>query len=486
MAEQNLKDKTVKGVGWSAIDNVLSLGIGFLVSIVLARLLSPEEYGLIAIITIFINVFNSIVDSGFSNALIRKNDASDTDYNTVFWSNMALSVALCLVLFFCAGPIAVFFERPQLESLTQVMSIIVIINAFAIIQRTVLVKRVDFKTQTKISLIASLSSGAVGIGMAFAGFGVWSLVGQQISRQLLNTIFLWVFNKWFPHKVFSWSSFKELFSFGWKLLASSLIDTIWKEIYQVVIGKFYQPATLGQYTRAQQFAGLFSSNITNVVQRVSYPVLSSIQDDHERLKLAYKRVIKSTMLVTFILMLGLVAVADNFVYVLVGEKWMESVPMLRIICFTMMLYPLHAINLNMLQVQGRSDLFLKLEIIKKAIAIGPLLIGIFVDIYWMLAGSVIVGFISYYLNARYSGPFINYSIREQIKDILPSFSTSFAMMVIVFLIGRLNINPYALLGVQILAGLVLTIAICEFFKLTEYLELKGIVIDVVRNKIVKK
>lgn len=477
MAERNLKDKTVKGVSWSLIDNIANKGISFLVGLVLARLLSPEEYGLIGIVMIFISVFDSIVDSGFSNALIRKHNADDTDFNTVFWSNMALSVVLCVTLFFCANPIAHFFKMEQLKPLTEVMSSIVIINAFAIIQRTILVKRIDFKTQTKISVIASVSSGVIGIGMALAGCGVWSLVGQQISRQVLNTVFLWVFNKWYPKLVFSWNRFKELFNFGWKILVTGLINTIWKEVYQVVIGKFYSPATLGQYTRAHQFGSIFSTNITAVIQRVSYPVLSSIQEDKARLKSAYQRIIKLAMFVTFILMLGLAGISKNFVYVLVGPKWMGCVPMLQILCFSLMLHPLHAINLNMLQVQGRSDLFLILEIIKKTIAIGPLLLGIFVNIYWMLIGGVIAGLIDYFLNAFFSGKFINYSIPEQIKDITPSFIAGLISGILMFVIGLIPGSSFVILPLQLIAGASVAILLSKLMKISEYDELKKIAIE---------
>ena len=483
MADESLKNKTVKGASWSFIDSIAGQGITFLVGLVLANLLTPEEYGLIGIITIFIAVFNSIVDSGFSNALIRKNDAKDIDYNTVFFSNLVISIILFVVLFLCAPFISKFFNQPQLIPLLRVMGSIVIINAFAIIQRTIFVKRVDFKTQTKVSLISSITSGIVGIGMAISGCGVWSLVGQQISRQFLNSLFLWIYSNWYPKLQFSFNSFKDLFNFGWKLLVSGLIDTVWREIYQVVIGKCYAPATLGQYTRAQQFASICSSNLTTVVQRVSFPVLSSVQDDKERLKSGYKRIIKVTMLLTFSLMLGLAAVAKPMILVLIGEEWLPCVPFLQIICLQMMLYPLHSLNLNMLQVQGRSDLFLKLEIIKKIIAIGPLLLGIFVDIYWMLGGSVVIGFISYYLNAYYSGPFLNYSIKEQVKDILPGFGIAVAMAVPVFAMSFIPMNPYLLLFLQIMVGAVLTIGLCETIKLSEYFELKGVAISLLHKAI---
>lgn len=485
MSEESLKHKTVKGASWSFIDSIAGQGITFLVGLVLARLLTPEEYGLIGIITIFIAVFNSIVDSGFSNALIRKNDAKDIDYNTVFITNLVLSIVLFGVLYVSAPAISHFFNQPQLIPLLRVMGTIVIINAFAIIQRTILVKKVDFKTQTKVSLISSISSGVVGIGMAIGDFGVWSLVGQQISRQFLNSAFLWFYSKWYPKFQFSMQSFKELFSFGWKLLASSLIDTVWREIYQVVIGKYYTPAALGQYTRAQQFASICSSNLNSVVQRVSFPVLSSVQDDKKRLKNGYKRIIKVSMLITFTLMLGLAAVAKPLVLALIGEQWLPCVPFLQMICLQMMLYPLHSLNLNMLQVQGRSDLFLRLEIIKKIIAIGPLLLGIFVNIFWMIGSSVITGIIAYYLNAYYSGPFLNYSIKEQVKDILPSFGVAMMMAIPVFAMSFIPMNPFVQLSLQIVAGALITIGICEAIKLPEYMEIKDISMPII-NKIRKR
>lgn len=471
---ESLKHKTVKGVSWSFIDSISNQGITFLVGLVLARLLTPEDYSLLGIILIFISVFNSIVDSGFSNALIRKTDATDKDYNTVFGCNLIISVVLCVTLYLSASTIAKFFNRSQLTDLLKVMSFIIIINAFAIIQRTILMKKIDFKTQTKVSVISSVSSGIVGIGMAIAGYGVWSLVGQQLSRQILNTIFLWIYAKWYPRLQFSIESFKELFGFGWKILVSSLIATIWNEIYKVVIGKCYAPATLGQYTRADQFASIFSSNMTTVIQRVSYPVLSTIQNDKARLKVAYKRIIKISMLPTFVFMLGMAGCAKSMIQVLVGDQWLPAVPFLQIICFQMMLYPLHSLNLNMLQVEGRSDLFLKLEIIKKIIAVVPVLLGIFVGIYYMLIGSVFTGFIFYYLNAYYSGPAIGYSIKEQIIDILPSFGIALLMCAVVYGMSYIPISPFILFPTQFLTGMVIAIALSKKFELPEYIEIEDL------------
>lgn len=479
---ESLKHKTVKGISWSFIDNIASSGITFLVGLILARLLTPAEYGIMAMIAIFIAVSNSIIDSGFSNALIRKVHVERVDYNTVFYFNFAISVVLYLLLFVSSPAISVFFKEPILVEVTRIIGLIIIINSLGIIPRTIFIKNINFKTQTKVSLVSSISSGIIGISMAFVGLGVWSLVGQQLSRQILNTLFLWVYCKWRPVWEFSINSFKELFGFGSKLLLSGLLDTIYKNIYYLVIGRFYTPAQLGQYTRAEQFNTIFSSNLTSVVQRVSYPVLSSIQEEPARLREAYRKVIKTAMLVTFACMLGLAAVAKSLIIILIGEKWLPAVRLLQIICFSGMLYPLHAINLNILQVKGRSDLFLRLEIIKKIIAIGPITIGVFYGIEYMLLGGVFTSFIAYFLNSYYSANLIHYSTIEQVKDILPFFLISSFVAVVMWSISFLNISAFSILLIQITLGLLIAFLIYEKTKLPEYLELKQIIFSIIRRK----
>ena len=483
---ESLKNKTVKGVGWSFVDNIANSGITFLVGLVLARLLTPAEYGIMAMITIFIAISTSIVDSGFSNALIRKQDAGRVDYSTVFFFNLGVSAVLYAVLYVGAPRIAAFFKEPLLEDVMRVIGWVLIINALAIIPRTLFVKAVNFRTQTKVSLIASLSSGAVGIGMALGGMGVWSLVGQQLSRQLMNTVFLWVYGKWRPSLEFSVRSFRELFGFGSKLLLAGLLNTVFKEIYSLVIGRCYTSAQLGQYTRAQQFNTIFSSNLTAVVQRVSYPVLSSIQDEPARLKEAYRRVIKVTMLVTFACMLGLAAVAKPLIVLLIGEKWLPAVSLLQIICFSGMFYPLHAINLNVLQVKGRSDLFLRLEIIKKFLAIGPLLLGIFFSIKSMLLGSVFNSVIAYFLNSYYSADLLRYSTMEQVKDVLPTFFVSLLVSAVMWSLS-LTALPYPLLlSLQCTVGLTLAILIYERLRLPEYMEVRQLALFALRRLVWRK
>lgn len=479
---ESLKNKSVKGIGWSFADNLANSGITFLVGIILARILSPAEFGLIGMITIFIAVSNSIVDSGFSSALIRKAKTKDIDFNTVFYFNLCLSIVLYLILFFCAPAISQFFNEPILNPITKVMGSILIINAFGIVQRTLLVKEVDFKTQTKISFIASIISGFVGVWMALRGFSVWSLVGQQILRQFLNSIFLWIFNAWRPALEFSVKSFQELFEFGSKLLISSLIDTIYRNIFYLIIGKFYTTEQLGQYTRADQFNQIFSSNLTAVVQKVSFPVLCSIQDDEKRLKQVYQRILKSTMLVVFAFMLGLAAIAKPLVLILIGVKWLPSVIYLQIICFAGMLYPLHAINLNILLVKGRSDLFLRLEIIKKIISAIPIYLGIFHGIEFMLWGSVVISFAAYLLNSYYSAMLINYSTWVQIKDISPSFLVSIFVASVMWSLTLLNYSIWITLPLQCILGFIMAIAIYETIKSTGYFELKGILLSIIKRK----
>ena len=478
----SLKHKAIHGVGWSFIDNIASSGITFLVGLVLARLFTPKEYGIMAMIAVFIAVSNSIIDSGFSNALIRKTRIERVDYNTVFYFNLTVSILIYTLLYLAAPAISVFFKESVLVEIIRILGLVLIINAFSVIPRTQFVRDVNFKTQTKVSLISSISSGVFGIGMALGGMGVWSLVGQQLSRQFLNTLFLWIYSKWYPVWEFSRKSFKELFEFGSKLLLSGLLDTIYKNIYYIIIGRFYTSAQLGQYTRADQFNMIFSSNLTSVVQRVSYPVLSSIQEEPERLREAYQKVIKITMLITFACMLGLAAVAKPLILILIGEKWLPAVYFLQIICFSGMLYPLHAINLNILQVKGRSDLFLKLEIIKKIIAVGPIVVGVVYGIEYMLWGGVLTSFIAYFLNSYYSANLMNYPTSEQIKDILPTFLTSFLVAAFMWSVSFWNISVYALLPIQLLAGISLTLLIYEKLHLDEYLELKQLVLTALMRK----
>lgn len=484
MSEPSLRNKTIRGVGWSAADAFLGQGTTFVVGLVLARLLSPEEYGLISICLIFTTVLNGIVDSGFSNAIIRKKDATNEDYNTMFITNMVISVVLYALLYFSAPLISTFFAL-ELTALVRAIGLVLIINALSLTQQTNLTKKIDFKTKTKASIVSAVLSGIVGIAMAYMGYGVWALVAQQLSKQAVYTVALWILNRWMPNFHFSIESFKYMWGFGWKLLVSGLLDRLWAQMYQVVVGKFYNAATLGQYTRGREYANIFSSNITSIVQRVTYPVLAEVQDEKERMVAAYRKVIKITMFVTAICMISLGAVAEPLIYCLIGEKWYQAATFLPLICISMSLYPLHAINLNMLQVQGRSDIFLYLEIIKKIIAIGPLCIGIFFDIYWMLVASIVTGVICFFLNSYYTGKKLGYSSWKQLKDVAPSYGVALAIAVSVYFLKYLPFSHWVVLPIQIAVGILVFFAVCETTKLNEYIEIKNIAFSAA-NKIRKR
>ena len=473
MAE-SLKNKTVKGLGWSALDNAARYGMQFMIGIVLARLLSPDDYGLLGLVGIVTVVCTALVNGGFTTALIRKKNATEEDYNTVFICNLTMSLLLYGVTFLCAPLIADFFSREELTPLVRVSSLGLIIGALGMVQQTRLTKRIDFKTQTKITLVASAVSGVVGIGMALAGFGVWALVGQQLTSQIISTILLYIYNRWLPCLRFSIESFHELFGFGWKMMVSILLDAVWKELYQVVVGKFYNPATLGQYTRAKHYAQLFSQNLTAVMERVTYPVLSSIQDEKERMVSAYRRMIRTSMFITTVVLFSLGAVSEPLIYCMIGPKWHEASTYLPLICITYSLYPLHAINLNMLQVQGRSDLFLGLEVIKKIITLAPLFIGAFIGIIPMLLTNMVVGIIAYFLNSHYSGRLLGYSSWMQLRDIAPSYALAIAIALSVWFLKYLPLSYWIVLPMQITVGAAVFFTLCNLFKMNEYKEIMDI------------
>ena len=477
MAE-TLKNKTVNGLAWSALDNTARYGIQFVIGIVLARLLSPDDYGLLGLVGIFTVVCTALVNGGFTTALIRKKDATDDDFNTVFICNLSMSLLLYALIFVCAPLIAEFFGRDELVALVRVSSLGLVIGALALVQQTRLTKRIDFKTQTKITLVSSAVSGIVGIAMALLGFGVWALVAQQLASHVLSTTQLYIYNRWLPRPSFSVASFHDLFGFGWKMMLSALLDAVWKELYQVVVGKFYNPATLGQYTRGQHYAKLFSQNLTMVVQRVTYPVLSSIQDEPERMVSAYRRIIRTSMFITAVTLLFLGAVSEPLIYCMIGPKWHEASTYLPLICLNSTLYPLHAINLNMLQVQGRSDLFLGLEVAKKISALAPLFIGAFVGIMPMLYANIVVGIASYFLNSHYSGRLLGYGSWMQIKDVAPSFGVAAAVALSVWFLKYLSLSYWVILPLQMAVGAVVFFTICRAFNHNEYNE----IIDMLRKK----
>lgn len=467
----SLKDKTVKGVIWSAVDRFSAQGIQFVFSILIARLLVPEDYGVIAMLNIFLAVSQTFIDSGFGTALIRKIDRTETDFSTVFYFNIAVAVFFYLGLFFAAPAIANFYNTPLLVPVTRVTAINLVIGSLSGIHNAKLSIAIDFKSRAKISIVSAVLTGAVGLWMAYSGYGVWALVVQTVFAGIIRTIMLWIIVKWYPKLVFSWQSFKEMFSFGSKLLASGLLDTIYNNIYPLVIGKIFSPSTLGLYAKAKSLADFPSANITGVLQNVTFPVLSSIQNEEDRLADAYKRFLRISAFVIFPLMLGLSSVADPFIRLALTDKWEGAIYLLQIICFALMWYPIHAINLNILSVKGRSDYFLKLEIIKKVQGVFILCITVPMGIVAMCYGQVISSMISLIWNTHYTKKLIGYGFWAQIKDLLPIFIHSLIMWGLVLLIVHFMPTLWLKLIVGITAGMVYYIVGSYIMKFPEMDEL---------------
>lgn len=431
MAE-SLKHKAFIGTVWSSLERFSVQGIQFVVMIIMARQLTPDDYGLVSMLTIFIALSQSLVDCGFSNALIRKQDRSEIDNSTVFFFNVAVGIILYIILFISAPFIAGFYHQPLLVPITRLISISVVINSLVVVQRSLLTVKIDFKTQTIASFCGAVISGIVGVYMAFNGYGVWSIVWQQLLNLTINTLMLWILAKWRPILAYSWKSFKQLFGFGSKLAVSGVIDTIYNNIYLIVIGKIFNASDLGYYTRAYQFAQFPSSNFTGIIQRVTYPILCSFQNDITMLRNIYRRSIRLSTFFVFPFMMLLAALAQPLILVLLKEQWSFSIILLQILCFSMMWYPMHSLNLNLLQVQGRSDLYLKLEIIKKIIGISILCLTIPFGLVAMCIGTILSSIICLIVNTHYTGKLIQVGFLIQMKDIFPTLLYSLSMGALVF------------------------------------------------------
>ena len=478
-----LKEKTAKGLSWGFIDSLSNTGITAIISIILARILSPEEFGLIGMIAIFIALGNSLMDSGFSGALIRKESVDNKDLSTVFYTNLALSVIIYGFLYFMAPAIAGFLDTEILCELIRVLGLSVIVVSFTQVQKVNFTRKIDFKTQAIISFIAAIASGVISIWMALEGFGVWSLVAQQLSRQAVISILLWIFSNWKPSLTFSVESFKEMFSFGSKLLACSLISVIWSEIYSIVIGKMYNPVSVGYYTRAEKFKSLVTSNIGQVVQRVGYPIMSSLQNEPERQVRVFRRVMRLTILLAGSLVMGLIGCAESMIEVLIGAKWLPAAEYLRIIGLSGLFLPLILVSVNIFNANGNSNKTLMLEIIKIALAVIPVTLGIFFDIKMLLWGMVAVTFVTYLIHAAFIAKEIDYPVWLQLKDIIPFIVAAFVMSAAVYAIGLLNITPIALLAIQVASGFAILVFIYEVvYKADEYTDIKGVLLKVLRIK----
>lgn len=481
MQQDSLKNKTKKGLAWSMIERFATQGVQFLFGIILARLLSPDDYGIIAMPLVFLAIAQCIIDSGFSTALIRKPELTEDDLSTAFYFNIGVGILCYAVLFFTSPLIAVFYHTPILSSLLKVTALAVLFNPLCAVQQAILTRKIDFKTQAIVSLSGAILSGIVGLSMAYNGFGVWSLVFQQVGGYLIRTILLWILGKWKPKRKWSWESFHYLWGFGSKMLGSGLLDTIYNNIYPIVIGKYFSAQDLGNYTRAQQFSSLPSSNVTGVLQRVTFPVLSSIQNEDERLAKNYRKILKLSAFLVFPMMLMLSAIANPLVRILLTDKWIGCVILLQIVCFQMMWYPIHAINLNLLTVKGRSDLFFRLEIFKKIMGVCIMFITIPHGIIWMVSGGIVSSMLSLIINTYYTGKLINVGYFKQMGDLLPIFGVSFIMWLIVHAIISLSSNLYCQLVLGISLGAIVYLIGAKIFLKVEFNDALSMVPDKIKR-----
>jgi len=478
----NLKQKTINGMIWTISERLGLQLLQLVVSIILARLLQPAEFGLISMLMLFTAIAQSLLDSGFGSALIQKKDATQTDASSIFFFNIFIGIILATILSLGAPLIANFYQQPILIPLTRVLSLNLIINAFSVVQTSLLTKNMDFKAQLKVSIASVLISGTAGIIMAFQGLGVWSLVVQMVLNQLIRAILLWIVSSWRPAAEFSYLSLKSMFSFGSRMLVSGLIDTFFNNILQTFIGKIFSAVDLGYYTRAKTMETSATFATSASLGQVTYPALTPFQDNDVLLKKAYRKTIRLSLFFHFPLMIGLWAIADPLFRFLLTDKWAPSIPYFQILCFAGLLYPLHVLNLNILKVKGRSDLFLRLEIIKKAVIILVILVTYRWGIIALLFGQIGISIFAYFINSYYSGRLIDYKQCDQLLDLMPSFITAGLMGFCMFLAGSINLeNNFLLLIIQTIVGIVSYTSFHFLLKSTELSE----VIDIIRN-IIKK
>ncbi len=441
MTTPSLKSKATKGILWNAVEKFSVQAGSFVIGIVLARILIPEDFGLIGMLSIFIAISQSFIDSGMGAGLIQKKNRTEIDFSTVFVFNFLVSTLFYVVLFFSAPLIADFYNTPQLVLLTRVLTINIIINSLAIVQRTRLTINIDFKTIAKVNVVSVISGGVFGVYFAYNGFGVWALVIQNLIRTSITVIMFWVLSKWKPSLLFSKQSFKELFGFGSKLLIAGLYAQTLNNIYNITIGKAYSSSELGFYTRAKTFAETSAGTVTGILQQVTFPILASLQDDKKRLVSVYRRLIKMTAFFIFPVMTLLALLADPFIRLLLTEKWMPAVPLLQWMCFARIFYPISIINMTILSAIGRSDLFLKVDLSKLPLIVLALIITIPLGVKAMVIGHVVTSGISFFINAYLPGRLFGYGPISQLKDMIPVFISTAVMALVVFTLTSLLENP---------------------------------------------
>lgn len=468
MKEKNIKKSVISNLFWRFSERTAAQGVGFIVSVVLARLLTPEDYGLIGLITVFISIASVFVSSGFGNALIQKKDATQTDFSSVFYFSIAMGLIMYAILFICSPLIAKFYNEPLLIPVVRVLSISIVIAGINSVQQAYVSKTMQFKRFFFSTIIGTGISAIIGIFMAYKGYGVWALVAQTLSNQVIDTCILWFTVKWRPTLEFSFDEMKRMFSFGWKLLFSSLLDTVYNNLYSLVIGKFYSARDLGYYNRGRNIPNLVITNINGSIQSVMFPAFSNCQGDKVRLKAMVRRSIMTSTYIIFPAMIGLAAVSEPLTVLLLTEKWLPSVLFMQFSCFILAFWPIHTTNLQAINAVGRSDIFLKLEIIKKIIGFSIMVISIPFGLQMMMIGNCFSAVLSSIINAGPNRKLLNYSYKEQIMDMLPAIFLSVIMGVCVLAWTFFNLSNITTLICQVLTGIIIYFLGSKILNLESY------------------
>ena len=462
---------------WRFLERCGAQGVTFIVSIVLARLLDPTVYGTVALVTIFTTIMQVFVDSGMGNALIQKKDADDLDFSSVFYFNMAMCSVLYLIMFFAAPFIASFYRMPELTAIVRVLSFVVVISGVKNVQQAYVSRHLMFKRFFFSTLGGTIGAAVIGIAMAYLGFGVWALVAQMLFNAAVDTTILWITVKWRPKKMFSFQRLKSLFSYGWKLLASSLIDTVYNDLRQLIIGKKYSSGDLAYYNQGKKFPQLIVTNINTSIDSVLLPTMSKAQDDMAAVRSMTRRAIKTSTFLMMPAMIGLAVCAVPLVQLILTEKWLPCVLFLRIFCITYAFYPIHTANLNAIKAMGRSDLFLKLEIIKKTVGIIAILITMWISVQAMAYSFLVTTILNQIINSWPNKKLLNYSYLEQVKDMMPQILLSLGMGAAIYAVSFLHLSASLTLLIQIPLGVLVYWSGSKIFHVESY----TYIIEMVKN-----
>ncbi len=476
------KDKVFTSLLWKLLERSGTQGIQFVVQIILARLLLPSDYGMIALVMIFILLANVLIQKGFNTSLVQKKDADEVDFSSVLYLSLIVSCLLIMLLFFLSPYVASFYREPRLVLVLRVLSLTLFFGAFNSIQNAYVIKHMMFKKLFFSSLGSIFISGLVGIVAALAGLGVWALVFQQLTNQLMITCILWFTVKWRPRLVFSLKAIQSLFSFGWKLLASSLLNELYVNLRTLIIGRVFSPTMLGFYNRGQQFPQFIVTNIDGSIQAVMLPTLSAHQDDIIRVREMVRRSIVTSSFIMFPMMVGLAVIAEPLVKLLLTEKWLPAVPFLQLFCVQYAIMPIHTANLQAINALGRSDIFLKLEVIKKFVGVTVILVTLPYGIYALALGSVVGDLFGSFINAYPNKKLLNYSYLDQLKDILPSILLSFGMGFIVYMVRVIALPSGLILLMQIIIGILFYIGFAHAIKLESFYYLKATIFGLIKNR----